>query len=90
MRDVYIPFYENLPLKEERGMDNMTITSKLMTKLVGKLLHRTIKKKLGYNVQIKLNELNATVIDGTAHVHLNIDAELPKEELNKIVAEVGL
>ena len=71
-------------------MDNMTITSKLMTKLVGKLLHRTIKKKLGYDVQIKLNELNATVIDGTAHVHLNIDAELPKEELNKIVAEVGL
>ena len=71
-------------------MDNMTITSKLMTKLVGKLLHRAIKKKLGYNVQIKLNELNATVIDGTAHVHLNIDAELPKEELNKIIFDAGL
>ena len=41
-------------------------------------------------VHIQLNGLTATVIDGKAHVHLDVDAELEKDELVKILKTVGL
>ena len=47
------------------------------------LVKREVKKKAGYEVDIQLNEFTATVTDGTAHVHLNVDAELGKDELTK-------
>ena len=49
-----------------------------------------IRKKFGYDVELKLNEVNATVIDGKTHVHLDVDAELEKDELMKILKNIGL
>lgn len=71
-------------------MDEMKISSKFMRNLVAKLVKRAVKKKVGYEVDIQLNELTATVTDGTAHVHLSVDAELNKDELTKILGMVGL
>lgn len=71
-------------------MDEMKISSKFMRNLVAKLVKRAVKKKVGYEVDIQLNELTATVTDGTAHVHLNIDAELNKDEFTKILGTIGL
>lgn len=68
----------------------MKIGSKFTTGIISKLVSMVIRKKLGYDVQLKLNEVNATVIDGKTHVHLDVDAELSKEELNKILASIGL
>ena len=71
-------------------MDEMKIGSKFTTGIISKLVSMVIRKKFGYDVQLKLNEVNATVIDGKTHVHLDVDAELSKEELNKILASIGL
>lgn len=71
-------------------MDEMKISSKFMRNLVAKLVKRAVKKKVGYEVDIQLNELTVTVTDGTAHVHLSVDAELNKDELTKILGMVGL
>lgn len=68
----------------------MKIGSKFTTGIISKLVSMVIRKKFGYDVQLKLNEVNATVIDGKTHVHLDVDAELNKEELNKILASIGL
>lgn len=68
----------------------MKIGSKFTTGIISKLVSMVIRKKFGYDVQLKLNEVNATVIDGKTHVHLDVDAELSKEELNKILASIGL
>ena len=70
-------------------MDEMKIGSKLITGVVSKLIKRAIKDKIGYDMDIQLNELRATVIDGTAHVHLDIDAELEKDELNRLLGKAG-
>ena len=70
-------------------MDEMRIESKLMRSIAAKWLRRRIKKKFGYDVKIDLSEFKTTVIDGTAHVHLNIDAELDKDEFNKLVSKIG-
>ncbi len=71
-------------------MDEMKIGSKFTTGIISKLLSMVIRKKLGYEVELKLNEVNATVIDGKTHVHLDVDAELDKEELMKILTSIGL
>lgn len=68
----------------------MKIGSKFTTGIISKVVSMVIRKKLGYDVQLKLNEVNATIIDGKTHVHLDVDAELSKEELNKILASIGL
>ncbi len=71
-------------------MDEMKIRSKFMKNLIGKLVKRAVKKKVGYEIDIQLNELAATVTDGTAHLHLNVDAELNKDEFTKILGNIGL
>lgn len=71
-------------------MDEMKIGSKFTTGIISKLIGMVIRKKFGYEVNLKLNEVNATVIDGKTHVHLDVDAELDKEELMKILASIGL
>lgn len=70
-------------------MDEMRIESKLMRAVAGRWIKRQIKKKLGYDVKVDLTEFKTTVIDGTAHVHLNVDAEMDKDEFNKLVSKIG-
>lgn len=71
-------------------MDEMKIGSKFTRILLSKLIKMVVRKKFGYEVDIQLNGLTATVIDGKAHVHLDVDAELEKDELVKILKTVGL
>lgn len=71
-------------------MDEMKITSKFTTNMISKLIKMVLSKKLGYNVDIQLNAINATIIDGKTHVHLDVDAELDKDELTKILKNIGL
>lgn len=71
-------------------MDEVRIVSKFTRSVISKLLKIAVHKKLGYNIDIQLNEVNATVTDGKTHVHLDVDAELDKEELMKILKTIGL
>lgn len=71
-------------------MDEVRIVSKFTRSVISKLLKMTLHKKLGYNIDIQLNEVNVTVTDGKTHVHLDVDAELDKDELMKILEIIGL
>lgn len=70
-------------------MDEMNIISKFTTTLVSKAAKVIIKKKLGVDMDIWLKEMKVTVNDGTTHAHLDIDVELSKEELKKILKGSG-
>lgn len=71
-------------------MDEMRIVSKFTRGVVSKILKTVIHKKTGYDMDIQLNKITASVYDEKAHLHLDIDAELNKEELMKILKSVGL
>lgn len=71
-------------------MDEMRIVSKFTTGMISKLLKLVLCKKLGYDVDIRLNEITAKVDNGKTHIHLDVDAELEKDELTKILKSVGL
>jgi hypothetical protein len=70
-------------------MDEMKIVSNFTRGIISKILKKVIKKKTGYNMDIQLNSITTTVSDGKTHVHLDMDAELDKEELMKILKSIG-
>lgn len=65
----------------------MKINTSFTKGIMSKILSLTLKRKLGYNVDLKLNDLDVRITDETAHVHLCIDAEMTKEELMKLITE---
>ena len=71
-------------------MDEMKIVSKFTTNMISKLVKMVLRKRLGYDFDIQLNEIKTTITDGKTHVHLDVDAELEKEELVKILKKIGL
>ena len=71
-------------------MDELKITSKIMTKIISKGIAMVIKKKLGYNVDIQVHEIRATVNDGKAHVCLNAEGDVDIKEFKKFTKAIGL
>lgn len=71
-------------------MDEMKIVSKFTRGIISKILKTVIHKKTGYDVDIQLNEIATTISDGKTHLHLDVDAEINKDELMKILKSVGL
>lgn len=71
-------------------MDEMRLESKFTTVIASKLAEKLVRDKLGYDVDIRLNRLRTTVLEDKVHVELNVDLELTKEELDKLLKSVGL
>ena len=71
-------------------MDEMKIVSKFTTNMISKLVKKVLRKKTGYNIDIQLNAITASINDGRTHIHWDVDAELEKDELTKILKSVGL
>ncbi len=71
-------------------MDEMKIQSKFLTAIISKIIKAVLKKKLGYNINFQLNQIHTTMIDEKMHVHLDLDGELGKEELTKIIKDIGI
>lgn len=66
-------------------MDEMRIVSKFTRGIISKAIKMVIRNKTGYNIDIQLNEAITTISDGKTHLHLDVDAELDKDELMSIL-----
>lgn len=71
-------------------MDEMRLESKFTTMIASKIAKQVVRSKLGYDVDIRLNKFRTTMLDDKMHVELNVDLELTKEELNKLLKSIGL
>lgn len=71
-------------------MDEMRIVSGFTRWVVSRIINVMLKKKLGYDVDIQVNEAAAIVNDGKTHLHLDIDATMERDELIKILKKAGL
>lgn len=65
-------------------MDELRISSKFMRDIVSKVVSKLLYKKLGYKIDIRLNNLQVQMIDGTANVHIDADAKMNESELKKV------
>lgn len=73
-----------------RSMDEMKIESKFMTGIASRFIKKAVCNKLGCDMDIQLNGFRTTVLDDKTHVHLDVDLELTKDELNKLMKSIGL
>lgn len=71
-------------------MDEMRLESKFTTMIASKFVKKMVRDKLGYDVDIRLNRLRTTVMEDKMHVELNVDLELTKEELDRLLKSIGL
>lgn len=71
-------------------MDEVKITSPFLTDMISKLIKGKLQKKLGYKIDLNLNEVKANVVDGKIHAHLDVDCGLEKDELMRILKDAGL
>lgn len=69
-------------------MDEMKISSKFTRMLLSKLAKGVLHKKLGYDIDIQLNELNASISDEKAHVRWQ-NGELDMDKLKEDLWEYG-
>lgn len=66
-------------------MDEMKISSDFTTNLISKLLSRIIRKKTGCDICIQLNKINTIILNGKLYAHIDLDAEVEKKELLKLI-----
>ena len=77
-------------------MDEMRLESKFTTGLLSKIARTVVRKKLGYDMDIRLNRLRTTVVDEKTHVHLDVDLErffargITNGMLDKLLKSIGL
>lgn len=71
-------------------MDEVKIVTGFTRGIISKIIRTLIRKKTGVDPNIILNNIEISVCEGKTHVHLDVDAELSKEELTKILGILGL
>lgn len=71
-------------------VDEVNIMTKFTRGIVSKFASMVVKKKCGYDINIQLNEFQAVIENEKAKVHLNLDAELTKDELSKLMKMIKI
>ena len=56
-----------------------------MAGLASKIVNHIVRKSLGIDIDVTVNELNVTYFDGIADVKLDVNAKVPKETLVELV-----
>lgn len=69
-------------------MDELKIKTGFMKKIVAGIVSKTIKKKIGVDAMIKVEDLNFTFDEKTAHIRLSIEGDIPKEDLNMLIEKI--
>lgn len=73
-------------------MDEMKVklSTKFMRGIVAKLISMAIRKKYGCKVDIQLNELDISMIDGETKISTNVELKLDSNEFMRIMKSIGL
>ena len=71
-------------------MDEMKVklSTKFMRHVVAKLIAKAIKKKFGCKIDIQLNDLDISIIDGETKVATNIEVKIDSKEFMKIMKTI--
>lgn len=63
----------------------IAINSAFMKRIIKTVLSKVIKKKLGYEIDIQINEIKADVTGGVVKLHLDMDGQITTDELSKLL-----
>lgn len=65
-------------------MDMLKITSKFAKGVLNLCLSKMVQKKLGYKIDIQINDLDIKINDGKVHLTASVDAETTTDEFERI------
>ena len=71
-------------------MDIMKVKSNLLRKAIGKALNRYLRRKLGYDINITLENLEFTHGEDITNLKLSIEAKMTDDQLKILIADIGL
>lgn len=60
-------------------------SSKMMKGFITKIVEKKIYEKIGYKVNIQLNDIQFDMVDGEIKAHLDVDAKMGKTEFNRLM-----
>ena len=63
----------------------IAINSAFMKRIIKTVLSKAIEKKLGYKIDIQINEIKADVTGGIVKLHLDMDGQITTDELSKLL-----
>lgn len=71
-------------------MDEMKLNlgTRFMRKIAAKLLVKFVKKQLGVNIQLDLNELKFTYLNGDVVIKTDLELKMDKIEAKKILKQL--
>ena len=72
-------------------MDEMKLklSTKFMRGIVAKLIAKAIQKKLGCKINIQLNDLDISVIDGETKISTSVEVKMESKEFMNIMKAIG-
>ena len=68
----------------------LKLSTKFMRGIVANLISKALAKKLGYNIDILLNEIEVKNEDGKIRLHIDADAEVANSDFIKILKSIGM
>lgn len=68
----------------------LKLTTNFMRGILAKIIAKAIQKKLGCNIDILVNQISVTAVDGKVHLHADVDAETTNENFMKVIKSIGL
>ena len=63
----------------------IAINSAFMKRIIKTVLSKVIEKKLGYKIDIQINEIKADVTGDVVKLHLDMDGQMTTGELSKLL-----
>lgn len=68
----------------------LRLSTKFMRGIITKIISKIIFDKLGYRINIQLNEIKIETTDGKVHLHADVDGEMDNSEFMKLVKSIGI
>lgn len=69
-------------------MDELKIRTPLVKALIGRILKSVLKKNLGCDIDVTLNDLSVTVRDGKAHFCVNAEGNINVSDISRILTKI--
>lgn len=68
---------------------NIKLSTKFMRGIVAKMMSKAIYKKTGCKVNIQLNDLDVSIVDGETKISTNVEMKLNSDEFMKLMKSIS-
>lgn len=67
----------------------LKLSTKFMKGIVAKIISKKVYKKLGYKIDIQLNDVQIDTINGDVRLHVDVDTKMGRTEFERLMEELG-